>query len=171
MIQRMTSMLAMSAMLLHALLGCCWHHEHICDHGHNIEQCAADEGHDSNAVADGHHHNEHGASCADADLPAVAHHHATHLSVHHDGHENHESPSCPHVPCQHNCDDGECRFTQGLQVKTPAPDDANATGLMVLACGIVSPSTGFVDAISAVGGPPDSAVASIGRPMTQVWRL
>lgn len=172
MFQSLTSILTLSAMLLHSILGCCTHHAHACEHGHAVEGCVA--GHDEHEGEhvgqshDGHghdHHRNHGHDDDDG------HEHDGLTVAHEDGHGDHESQECPHGPCGFDCEGADCTFTQSSKVKTPMPGDGGLWFPLAITDEFVSPVTGFVLADRADSGPPRASTASCCRTMTQVWLI
>lgn len=179
MFQSMTSILTMSAMLLHSILGCCSHHAHACEHGHAVETC--DSGHDEHV---GHHRDrdvhKHGSQ-----HQGHAHHadsgcrHKTSVTAEdieqplmaESEHEDRRLPACPHAPCEHDCGSGDCSFTQTSNVRTPTPDDARAGLSGVFASAHVTPMSVGISATFADSGPPGLSVNCCDRPLLQVWRL
>jgi len=170
MFQSFTSILTLSAMLLHSILGCCTHHAHACEHGHVVEGCVVEhDEHESDHVDlldeghghDGHqHHGE--KSEHDHDGLAVAHE---------GGHGDHESQECPHGPCSFDCDGGDCTFTQSSEVKVPAPGDGGLWFPLPIPHEFVSPDTGLILADRSDSRPPKAATASCCRAITQVWLI
>lgn len=155
MFQTLASILTMSAMLLHSILGCCSHHAHACEHGHSVETCPADHDAHGDDAADTQHVHEH---LAPADAEPC-------------GHGGEESDECPHQPCQHNCDGSDCHFNQTVKVKTPTPDDVGEGFSAAFASVLLTPTAGHCPARSADTGPPGLSAACCCRPMMQVWQL
>ncbi|MDA1163743.1 MAG: hypothetical protein O3B13_11630 [Planctomycetota bacterium] len=174
----LTSILTISAMLLHSILGCCWHHAHACEHGVSVGDCAVEHDEHHSVVPEAAH-DEHEAgdhqNCSGVD--AHAHHghgnvdHDTPLVANEDGHRQDDSSRHQHDSCPQNCEGGDCSFTQSPQVKTPAPDDGQLSFPFAAAILAGAPMAGHLSAHYADSGPPGSPAASCCRTMTQVWRL
>lgn len=180
MFQSMTSILTMSAMLLHSILGCCSHHAHACEHGHTVETC--ESGHDEHAGdrcernADSEHGYQHeghihrGADgCLHENSESVEH--SEQLTAAELAHDHDDVPACPHGPCQHECAGDGCSFTQTSEVRTPAPDDVGFALSGAFASVHSTPVSGGYSAEFADAGPPGLSVACCDRPLLQVWRL
>lgn len=168
MFQSLTSILTMSAMLLHSILGCCTHHAHACEHGHVVEGCVAghDE-HESEHVEQSHeehgHDHQHGEKSE--------HEHDGVAVAHEDGHGDHESQECPHGPCGFDCEGGDCTFTQPSKVKTPNPADSGLCFPVAITHEFVSSVTGLVLKDRSDSGPPRALSACCCRTMVQVWLI
>lgn len=175
MFSKLTSILTMTAMLLHAVLGCCAHRVHACEHGSLSEECQArhvvhhsgqDEiahaGHTSEGHAGcsfhGQYDNDEGRN--DVEGPLL------------NEHKEHDSVPQTPSPCQQNCDGGDCRFTQSPEVKTPSQNDGRLCCPSTLAAASMATSCrvefGY---FAAKSRPPHAPAADCCRPMTQVWRL
>jgi hypothetical protein len=175
MFSNLTSILTMTAMLLHSILGCCAHHAHACEHGQSAEKCQA--------VHVGHHADE--AENARAGHPGEGHAGCTsqiddgNHGCRHDAdgtqvsaHEEHDSSKHPQGPCQQNCDGGDCRFTQSPEVKTPSLEDGRLCCPSASAAFSMAPSVHFAsEYFAADSGRPRTLATGCCRPMTQVWRL
>lgn len=170
MFRSLTSILTLSAMLLHSILGCCSHHAHACEHGHAVENCAVGhDGHEGEIVHHGHDHGHHRHHDDEGDCDAE---HG--LAAHGDGHVDDESHECPHGPCGHECQGGDCTYTQTSNVKTPAPADGGLWFPLPIVEQFVSALNGLNGLLlpgQAETGPPDALAACCCRAMTQVWRL
>lgn len=174
MFSKLTSILTMTAMLLHAVLGCCVHHSHACEHGSSTEGCQAEhvEHHSEQAAivhaghSDGghagcspHSHDDHG-SRDDADVTRGA------------ANDEHDSSPHPEDPCQQNCDGRDCRFTQSPEVKTPSRNDGRLCCPSTSAAATIAESCRFeFEHFAAESRPPRAMMPGYCRPMTQVWRL
>jgi len=174
MFQSLTSILTMSAMLLHSILGCCTHHAHACEHGHVVEGCVAgpDQHADhrvelSDAGHEDHGHQDHGKNRDDGH----EHDRGGLTTADEDGHDDHESDECPHSPCGFDCEGGDCTFTQSSRVRTPTPGDGGLWFPLAIAHEFVSPVTGLIHVDRSDTGPPRASAACCCRTMTQVWRL
>ena len=173
MFQSLTSILTMSVMLLHSILGCCSHHAHACEHGHVVEGCVAGHEHESHLVEHSdadhevHGHQHHGEKRDDG----YDHDHDGLTVAHVDGHDHHESHECPHGPCSFECVGGDCTYTQSSKVKTPAPGDSGLWLPLAITNEFVSPVTGLILADRFDTGHPRASAACCSRTMTQVWRL
>jgi hypothetical protein len=178
MFSHVTSILTISAMLLHSILGCCAHHAHACEHGVSVVECAVEHGEHHSDVAevahDDHEHGDH-QNCSGADEHAEHGHgnvdHGTPMAAHESGRGDHDSPPHPHDSCPQNCEGGDCSFTQSSQVKTPAADDGQLSFPIAATIVAAISIAGHVSAHHADSGPPGVVVPSCCRPMTQVWRL
>jgi len=175
MFSKLTSILTMTAMLLHAVLGCCVHHAHACEHGSSAEECQAEhvEHHSEKAeIVHAGHSVEGHAGCSshgdaddhgsrnDADVTQVT------------AHDEHDSPPHPQRPCQQNCDGGDCRFTQSPEVKTPSLNDGRLCCPSTSATPSMAASCRFeFEHFAAESRPPCALATGCCRPMTQVWRL
>jgi len=166
----------MSAMLLHSILGCCWHHAHSCGHDHAEETCLAE--YDGHADAG---HSEHACAARHdlTDSDHAVHQHELTAELTATGPVLSAVPAgcdcavntCPHAPCRHTCDGGSCAFTPVVEFRTPVPDHAG-TGLCGLfAAAHVPPAARRLSLGTADTGPPGLSAACCCRPMTQVWRL
>lgn len=175
MFSKLTSILTTTAMLLHAVLGCCTHHAHACEHGQSAEECQVehDEHHSDEAeIAHSGEHGESHAGCSSHghEMTNVCRDSADGTQI--ASPESHVPSQHPHEPCQQNCDGGDCSFTQSHAVKTPSLDEGR---LRCPAVCVLALSTIFVGNASVCresdAGPPDALATACCRPMTQVWRL
>ncbi len=91
-----SSILTLVAVLVHSVLGCCWHHEHACDFGHDHELAVAVHSHDS----EDHDHHRHHQDGDDEPAPE-------------DDHSGHDG-----------CEDGSCNVVFGPRVDVKAQLDA-----------------------------------------------
>lgn len=185
MLSKLTSVLTMTAMLLHAVLGCCAHHAHGCEHGLSVEECQAEhvEHHPKEAeVAHASHSNEGHAGCS-------SHGDSSHGDSSHgdDGDhesrddldgmqvtadEEHDSSPLPQDPCQQDCDGGDCRFTQSSEVKPPSQNDGRLCCPSALAAFSMAASCRFAfEHLTEESRPPRALATGCCRHMTQVWRL
>ena len=178
MFSNVTSILTMTAMLLHSILGCCAHHAHACEHAESAVRCQAehDESHCEDSAVAHNDHDETGhkachaaSTVAVSDCRAVAHLVPETVEVNVD--EGRESVPHPHQPCQQNCDDGDCRFTQSSVVKTPSPDEGRLSFPVFAVADAGSMGRTQVSALRADSRPPDALAGECRRPMLQVWRL
>lgn len=174
MFQSLTTILTMSVMLLHSILGCCTHHAHACEHGHVVEGCVAGhdqhESHGAEHSGDGHDdhgHQHHGEKRDDGHK----HDHDGLTVSHEDGHDDHESDECPHGPCGSECEGGDCTYTQSSKVKTPVPGDGGLSFPVAITHEFVSPVTGLTLVDRSDTGPPKACAACCCRTMTQVWLI
>lgn len=90
----------LTVMLLHSILGCCWHHGHT----HAAAQCQGDSGRDRSVqsrIQPIHSHAGLGHTCT--------HHHAAAQSP-----ADHDS-----VPHRHHCEQGDCHFFQARTWELP----------------------------------------------------
>ena len=173
MIRSPLNFLIASAMLLHAMLGCSWHHAHTC----------GQEPGDTCQVGDDQHEND----CHESHQHLVAaevesqEHSATHHDVcdrdvcDHDVCERDSVPdrSVPHTPCHSDCETGDCSFTQSSRVKPPHPHSARGGFDLSLAATLAASSWVARTAHDCSVDPGSSGASAIccSRPMTQVWRL
>lgn len=172
MFSKLTSILTMTALLLHAVLGCCVHHSHACEHGSSGEECQAEHvEHHSKQAEIGHagHPAEGHAGCSS---------HCDHDSRYDTGvtqvaaNDEHDSSSHPQGPCQQNCDGRDCRFTQSPEVKTPSRNDGRLCCPSTSAAASIAESCRFeFEHFAAESRPPRALMPGCCRPMTQVWRL
>jgi len=180
MLSKLTSVLTMTAMLLHALLGCCAHHAHGCEHGLSVEECQAEhvEHHLKAAeVAHAGYSNEGHAGCSsrgDSSHGDYGDHESRDdvggMQVTAD--EEHDSSPLPQDPCQQDCDGGDCRFTQSPEVKTPSLEDGRLCCPSAFAAFSMAASCRFAfEHFAAEPGPPRVLATGCCRHMTQVWRL
>ena len=97
-----SSILTLVTVLIHSVLGCCWHHEHACDFGHDHGQAVAVHTHDidDHDHHDGHHHHGHHQDGDDQPAPD-------------DDHSGHDG-----------CEDGSCIVVFGPRVDLKAQLDA-----------------------------------------------
>ena len=170
MFSNLTSILTITAMLLHSILGCCSHHAHACEHGQFVGKCPVEHGeHDSRSSEAAHADEEHADhhACADAGRDADEPLEAECES----GLGSCGMPERSQDPCQQTCDGTDCSFTQSSEVKTPAPDDGRlifpATTLLV--SGVLL--AGCLSANPVDSSPPDGVAYCCCRSMTQIWRL
>ena len=179
MFSNLTSILTMTAMLLHSIFGCCAHHAHACEHGRSAEECHAehveqhsevaeiaqtghlDASHQSQGHADCSSHGDDGNhGCRDA---------AGGKQIAAD--EERDSSPHPQGPCQQKCDGGGCSFTQSAEVKPPSPNEGRL-GFPASAAVLADVADlGHVSTFRTDSGPPGKLVAICSRPMLQVWRL
>ena len=180
----MTSILTTVAMLLHSIFGCCAHHAHACEHADPVAGCQAehDEHHSSASEVAGAsevaHAENHGAAHDDCSTTSERAGHDGHEVAprfeegrHSDSHEDGGSLPHRHAPCQQNCDEGDCSFTQPSVVKTPLPDAGKLSFPVIAATvsgliGCAQASASRTDA-----GPPHARADECCRPMFQVWLL
>lgn len=103
MIQNITVILTSTAMLAHALLGCCWHHAHSGES--NIEgDCPVH-------VASHAHSGEHDRDLHQHDCDSKSQH-ADHAPASHDSDEGGDH--------RHSvCDEGQCEFVRSSKIKPP----------------------------------------------------
>lgn len=178
MFSNLTSILTMTAMLLHSILGCCSHHVHACEHGESSAQCqTVHVEHHSDVPEVGHiaHHEVDHEACSA--LSAESGHschedsHSRLQAAHLDAHEDRGSLPDRHTPCQQNCDDGDCRFTLSSAVKTPAPDEGQLSFPPSVNTVCAAVCCAELSAVRADTGPPGLLPDKYGRALTQVWRL
>lgn len=151
MFSRVASLLALLPMLLHSILGCCWHHAHECVCISPSARAACVAGIESVAEEEaGHtatrcHHHEHGAGVA-GDQPAEP---------------------CPHSPC----DEERCLFAS---TSLAAPQQVAALEWMLCSVFAVTADlpvpSGSLLSVSRdlVDGRP-SLPAQQRRALAQVW--
>lgn len=96
MLSKVASLFALIPMLLHSILGCCWHHEHA--HGNPVVASAVSTVEGESGEHDGHH-----AACAHHGDPAA------NESGDQDGHR------CPNSPCE----EGRCVVAETAVSVTP----------------------------------------------------
>lgn len=176
MFSKVTSILTMTAMLLHSILGCCAHHAHACEHVESAVRCQTehDECHSEDSeVARNPHHGAAHKDCHSAAKTLVAHcrgaDHQVPETFQADNEESHES--LPHSPCRQNCDDGDCRFTQSSVVKTPSSGEGRLNFPVFAVADSGLPGRTQASVRRADSRPPDSLAGECCRPMFQVWRL
>lgn len=147
------TILTTAAVALHAMLGCCAHHDHSCCESHGLtavvqhadDHCAHDHGH--------HHHDEEKSSGEDV---------GNDCGHQHDGGGHHD-----------DCDEGECSFTS-----VQRSNDLELMLTFSMWCQALSDSA-HADALdsllslhSVVESPPDPLSKSgSARAKSQVWRL
>jgi hypothetical protein len=179
MFQFLASILTMSLMLLHSLLGCCTHHAHACEHGHVVEDCVAGheqhKGHRAEIPEAGHEFEKaHGDHCEHhhgEKRDGHEHDHDGLTAAHEDGHDDHESHECPHDSCGFDCEGEDCTYTPSSKVKTPTSGDSGLSFPLAITHEFVSPVTGLILVDRSDTGPPKACSACCCRTMTQVWRL
>lgn len=178
MLSNVTSILTMTAMLLHSILGCCSHHAHACEHGESTARCQAehDQRHPEGLAAGHVDDHEAGHETCSATSDESEHgcredSHSRPQTAHLDDHEDRGSLPDRHAPCQQNCDDGDCRFTLSSAVKTPAPDEGQFSFPPSATTGCVAVCCAGLSARHATSGPPGMLPDEYGRALTQVWRL
>lgn len=175
MFSNLISILTMTAMLLHSILGCCAHHAHACEHGQSAENCQpehvehhADEAKNAPAVHLGEGHAGCTSRVDDGDRGCRDEADGTQAIAH----DKHDSSKHPQGPCQQNCDGGDCRFTQSPEVKTPSLEDGRLCCPSASAAFSMAPSVQFAfEYFAADSRPPRALATGCCRPMTQVWRL
>ncbi len=151
MLQRSISILATTAVLLHSVFGCCWHHAHAADHVTGLAETASGHG----PVG----HQCHAHSSRDT-------HHPGHV-VHHQN----DGPREPHAPCQRNpCDGDACHFAPTAHIKVPGPDDSRLTDSTIVAR-TVQPGCGTTVGCLPCVAPAESTTRCYARVMTQIWLL
>ncbi len=143
MIRNMVSNLALTVMLVHALLGCCWHHLHACESnlaGAGPAIVAND--------ADNHEYDHSDQSS-----------HAHQSVVTHQSDEHHDQPIC---------DTGKCRFVTSSKVKAPL-SFTQPTSVDLLSAASTSP---LLSRSRQLGRhwPVQSAFPRL-QELTQVWLL
>ena len=176
MFSNVTSILTMTAMLLHSILGCCTHHAHACEHGESVVRCQTehDECHPEDfEVARNLHQGAVHEACHSAPKTSVTHcrgiDHQVPETFQADNEESHES--LPHSPCRQNCEDGDCLFTQSSVVKTPSPDEGRLNFPVFAVADAGLPGRTQASVRRADSRPPDTLAGECCRPMLQVWRL
>ncbi len=175
MFSKLTSILTMTTMLLHAVLGCCVHHVHACEHESSSEECQAKHVEHHSAQAEIAHADHSGEGHTGCSSHSNADNHESRNDV--EGtllseHEEHDSVPQPPSPCQQNCDGGDCRFTQSPEVKTPSQNDGRLCCPSTLAAASMAASCrNEFEHSAAKSRPPHAPVTDCCRPMTQVWRL
>ena len=170
----------MTAVVLHALLGCCVHHAHACHtHSHDVESVMVDVPHvvgfsDVDHDHDGHSHDGHKASCqrqfnADGSIACDC--------LDNDANEVGSEQPCSQSPCSgshgphESCDEADCNIV--------ADQRDNDISLMLTVDW--SPLLTYCLSLSSqeslalrteYGSPPDPhCVVPPLRLQTQVWRL
>lgn len=146
MLSKVASLFALIPMLLHSILGCCWHHEHA--HG-NAAVASVISTVEETAEHDGHH-----AACA---------HHGdsgANESGDQDGHR------CPHSPCE----EGRCVVAETAVSVTPETIVLNwdrSVGIVAIAvpCVEVSQSSSREESTDGRTLPSSSQR----RALRQVW--
>jgi hypothetical protein len=175
MFSNLTNILTMTAMLLHAVLGCCAHHAHACEHGSSAEECQAGHvEHHEHASEVNHscHHEADDSACGSVADDAERESRGVINRQQEVAHEDHESSPHPEGPCQQNCDGGDCRFTQSPEVKTPSLQDGRLCCPSLCAAFSTAASFRFAaESLAAESRPPRALTTGCRRPMTQVWRL
>ena len=178
MFSNVTSILTMTAMLPHSILGCCSHHAHAYEHGESAVQCLAEHDERHSEVHEVAHiaHHEAGHEACSATSEESEHgcredSHSGSPTAHLDDHQDRGSLPDPHAPCQQNCDDGDCRFTLSSAVKTPAPDEGQLSFPASAATVCPAVCCAELSARRADSGPPGTLPDKCGRAMIQVWRL
>ena len=145
-----------AAVALHAMLGCCAHHDHSCQSHESgpIEVVNQADDHCSH----GHHHHGHHQHHSDEGAPSEADN---------DSGDQHDRDQ------RHGCDEEDCSFTSVLR-----SNDLELILTFSMWCQALG-DTAQADAIanvlllrSVAESPPDlSAISSSVRATTQVWRL
>ncbi len=148
------SILTTAAVALHAMLGCCAHHDHSCCDSHGltaaVQQADEDSLHDHEHVP--HHHDDSDSCGENAENDCG--------NQHDDGH-------------QHDCDHGDCSFTSVQRIS-----DVELMLTFSMWCQNLCDALN-VDAIDrlvalnlAAESPPDPLWNSgTARAISQVWRL
>jgi hypothetical protein len=152
MVQRSISILAMTAVLLHSVFGCCWHHAHAADHVMGAEETASSHGHAA------HHCHSHSGDDA---------HHPGHVARQQD-----DEPNEPHAPCQHSpCDGDVCHFAPTVHVKVPGPDESRLTDSTAMVTGAVLLNSRKAVCYRPGVASAEAATRCYARAMTQIWLL
>lgn len=156
----------MTAVVLHALLGCCVHHAHAGHtHGHDVDQVMVDVprvvGHqDASENHEGHSHECRKASCSDDDANEVASEEPCSPSPCSGSHGPHES-----------CDEADCNIVADQRdVDLSLTLTVDWSPLLTYCLSLPSQELGVLR--TEYGSPPDPhGVQSPLRLKTQVWRL
>ncbi len=158
-----------SAMLVHSIFGCCSHHAHVCEHGHEAEKCQHADDRSSNAESAekneathscGHHHH-HSATSDTADATEEV------------TKSDESSEQCPHEPCDHSCDGDQCVFaSQFDKVEPPASDQVSLVDLVSIQSACLATSGGqYTAKRHAEAEPTGMLTACRCRLITQTWLL
>jgi hypothetical protein len=144
-----SSILTTVAVLIHSVLGCCLHHSHGCEFGHeHVVSTHADKhgGHN--------HHHCHDDSHSDESTPAD-----NHGDNHGDDHGDHE-----------DCDEDNCSFISVLRNDVKSQLAAAPTWLPA-PCSMICLPTLTMTHCSGIGseGPPWLAASRPLHALTQVW--
>lgn len=146
------TILTTAAVALHAMLGCCAHHDHVCCESHGLTAVVQDSGED---CSHGHEHRHHD----DDQSPSE---NATNDC----GHQHDDGQP-------HSCDHGDCSFTSVQRT-----DDLELMLTFSMWCQTLCDAahTDAMDSLVALNlaaeSPPDPLSKSgTARAISQVWRL
>jgi hypothetical protein len=158
MFRSLVSLMTLLAMLLHAWMGCCWHHAHA-----HPGDCPEHPG-----LLETVSHS-HGSVCP---------HHGDHQHLQ-NGKEQGEIPQTqsqePNSPRHnhHDCDEGTCQYLAGNILKVPAPADGQ--GSLDWLPALSSPLAQRIAGLHGACWRADAKVSSAAKPhvraLTQVWLL
>lgn len=147
------TILTTAAVALHALLGCCAHHDHSCDASTSNPNVLTVVHADDHCSHRHHHHDEGSESTGEGAASGCGHEH--------DGGE------------PHGCDESDCTFTSTQRVSDV--ELMLAFSMWRLALGDVAhvdPVDGLLSPHSSAHAPLNpSCLSGSGRATTQVWRL
>lgn len=136
-----TAGISIVSLLLHAVLGCCWHHTHA-DGCHTHESAAAACLHESptDEHADSHDH--------------AGHRHVEHHDAETAAHDADGEPSQAPQPCGTDCEDDRCSFVRADS--QPETDPLGDGAPVVLLAELGARSIGLPALRAASGSPADS---------------
>lgn len=174
MTRRLISSLTAFAMLVHSILGCCWHHAHATESQSGAAPCThfEDGSSQSDSKPDSRKQTEHTGCGHEHDESEADHSNDTSSSA---AESTDTNSSHEHGPCHHSqCDEGNCQFTKTPVSVTPCPDDGGVQLFVVLPLanlGRIGSNFGFT-CLEVTQSPPGSWCAQhCAAPVTQVWRL
>jgi hypothetical protein len=158
MLQRSISFLAMTALLLHSIFGCCWHHAHADAHAIGANEAGPNHNDSQHVVPCAHHCHV----SLDSDAEQLGH--AAH-------HRDSNSPE-PHAPCQQDpCDGDVCHFALPLHVKVPSPGESAFTHAAQTTAAVALSCAGQADCYGPGAVSAHASTCCCARTMTQVWLL
>jgi hypothetical protein len=137
MFQTLVTLATLIATGAHALLGCCWHHDHACHH----ECCPIESADEHEVVSDppcGCRHTCHNEECDHSKASS----------------ESSVATAIDGFPCGHSgehgsrgCDEGRCQSLKGSKVELPSLERPNVFGGLVPSLDIAGSSRSLVSGL------------------------
>ncbi|MCA9147947.1 MAG: hypothetical protein KDA92_01545 [Planctomycetales bacterium] len=183
MFQYTASMLALIPLLLHSLLGCCWHHAHIVGCHTHDPLSGAPQHTTTCAAVHGHHH---GHSLTDrgriGKTQRKVAQDASGITAH-GSHEDHScfgdempgNPGAAATPCEHDghshraCETGDCSPSHGVPAQRDVNDPPSSARTPILAAQLITSSPASHDA--QLSGTRNANAPNQLRAHLQIWRL
>jgi len=154
MLNSIVAILTTSAIAVHAVLGCCVHHSHVCE---SFVSCSASSGVNSTCSHDHGSHDHHGTCEAKA-------HSQEQKSGEHSGHQD----ECPH----HSCNEADCSFISAERDDVHLMLSFSMCEVALSTSAMTNSIDGLLTESSFNHHPPDSRIDGAPlRSLTQVWRL